>query len=82
MGIRINQNIISLLIQNNLAKAGRMLQSSFERLSSGEKINKSADDPAGLSSSQQIRYQVSGLLRNQQNIGSAFSLLGTAETSI
>lgn len=82
MAIRINQNIISLLIQKNLNKVSDRLQTSFERISSGERIRRSSDDPTGLSSSQQVRYEIAGLQRNQQNVSGALSLVGTAESGI
>ncbi len=80
MGIKINQNIVSLLIQRNLDRITNRLDTSLDRLSSGERIRRSSDDPAGLSSSQQIRFEVRGLQRNQLNISGALSLVATAET--
>lgn len=80
MGIKINQNIVSLLIQRNLDRITKRLNTSLDRLSSGERIRRSSDDPAGLSSSQQIRFEIRGLQRNQLNISGALSLVATAET--
>ena len=58
---RINQNISSINAQRNLdINAGRIGQ-SIERLSSGLRINRGADDPAGLVISELLRVQVSGL---------------------
>ena len=51
MTIKINQNVFSMLVQRNLAKASSQLGQSLERLSSGQRINRSADDPAGNSGS-------------------------------
>ena len=82
MAIRINQNLFSLLIQKNINGATKRLTQSFDRLSSGERIRRSGDDPTGLAMSQQIRYEIRGLQRNQQNVGNAFGLMGTAEASL
>lgn len=82
MAIRINQNLISLLIRRNLDKVTSRLLSSNDRLTSGEKIRRSADDPSGLASSQQLRYEIRGYQRNQQNIGNALSLVGVTETGL
>lgn len=82
MGVRINQNIISLLIQRNLNRAVSRIEQSTARISSGERINRASDDATGLAMSQQIRYEVRGLQHNQRNISGGFSMLGTAESSL
>lgn len=82
MAVRINQNIISLLIQKSLNRASSRIQQSTQRIASGERINRAGDDTTGLAMSQQIRYEVRGLQRNQRNISGGFSMLGTAESSL
>ena len=80
MSIKINYNIFSTLVQRNLTNIGRDLEQSFERLSTGERINRSADDPSGLALSERLRYEIQGLQQNEQNVNGAFSMLGTAES--
>lgn len=82
MTINLNQNIISLLIQRNLSRVGERLQSSFEKISSGERINRSSDDPAGLALSQSVRYEIRGFQRNERNVSGALSMLGTSESGM
>lgn len=80
MSIKINQNIFSLLVRRNLEKSTEKLETSFERLSSGSRLTRSADDPAAMAMSEQVRYQIRGLRQNQENVSSSISLLGTAES--
>lgn len=80
MSIKINQNIFSLLVRRNLEKSSDKLQGSYEKLSSGERLTRSADDPAAMAMSEQVRYQIRGLRQNQENVSSSISLLGTAES--
>ena len=60
MSLRINHNIESLNGHRQLLKNQGMLSKSLERLSSGLKINKAADNAAGLVISEQMRAQISG----------------------
>lgn len=80
MAIKINQNIFSLLVRRNLGQTTQNLERSFERISSGQRLNRAADDPAGMATSEQIRYEIRGVRKNQQNVSSALSLIGTAES--
>lgn len=80
MSIKINQNIFSLLVRRNLEKSTDKLESSYERLSSGSRLTRSADDPAAMAMSEQVRYQIRGLRQNQENVSGSISLLGTAES--
>ncbi len=82
MPIKINQNIFSLLVQRNLAKASEKLESSYEKLSSGQALNRSADNPTAMAASEQIRYQVAGLRQNQQNVSGAVGMIGSAENHV
>src|SRR5437764_4339983 len=55
---------------------------SMERLSSGYRINRAADDAAGLAISEKMRAQIRGLAQNQRNIGDGVSLVQTAEGAL
>ncbi|MFC1745135.1 hypothetical protein ACFL35_14165 [Candidatus Riflebacteria bacterium] len=79
MGLRINQNIASLRVQGNLSRVSGRLEKSLERLSSGLRINRAADDAAGLAISEKLRSQVRGLTRARLNAQDGISLLQVAE---
>ena len=70
MAIRISTNIMSMNAQRNLATTTLDLSKIFEKLSSGMRINRAADDAAGLAISEKMRTQIRGLqqgLRNAQD---------------
>jgi len=79
---RINQNISSLNAQRNLDLNAARIGQSIERLSSGLRINRGADDPAGLVMSELLRVQVSGLDVAQDNASQGVNLLKTAEGAL
>ncbi len=79
---RINQNISSLNAQRNLEINSERIGQSIERLSSGLRINRGADDPAGLVMSELLRAQVSGLDVAQQNASQGVNLIKTAEGAL
>ncbi len=79
---RINQNISSLNAQRNLEINTNRISQSIERLSSGFRINRGADDPAGLVMSEILRVQVSGLDVAQQNALQGVNLIKTAEGAL
>ncbi|MDA1190545.1 MAG: flagellin [Candidatus Poribacteria bacterium] len=76
---RINHNISSLTGQRHLSKSDRMVGEAVERLSSGLRINRAADDAAGLFISEQMRAQIAGMNMAMRNVQNAVSLLQTAE---
>lgn len=78
----INQNISSLNAQRNLNLNSTRLQSSVERLSSGLRINRGADDPSGLIISELLRSQVSSLDVAQKNALEGVNLIKTAEGAL
>lgn len=80
MSLRINTNIFSMIVSRNLEKSTAALEQSYERLSSGYAINKASDDPSGLATSELLRYESSGLTQAQQNVSTAFSMVGTSES--
>ena len=75
----VNTSISSLRAQRSLNQSTRSLNVRFERLSSGLRINRSADDAAGLSISTRMRSQVQGIQRSIQNATDWISLFQTAE---
>lgn len=82
MAIRINTNIASLNAQRNLSKSNEMLNKTLERLSSGLRINRAADDAAGLAVSEKLRTQVRGFTQAIANAQDAGNLIATAESGI
>ena len=82
MGLRINQNITALNAHRNLVATDSALSKSLERLSSGLRINRAADDAAGLAISEKMRGQVSGLAQAVRNAQDGISLIQTAEGAL
>ena len=79
MSLRINQNISAMNTHRQLLRTDTMLSGSLERLSSGLRINRAADDSAGLAISQRLRSQVEGLKMASQNAEQAKNMVQTAE---
>ena len=75
----INNNISSLMATNALAKNEMSMNKSIQKLSSGMRINKAADDAAGLAVSEKMRSQIRGLDVAKRNIQDGISLVQTAE---
>src|SRR5690606_15104497 len=82
MSLRINTNVSALSAHNNLSKTSDSVSKSMERLSSGFRINRAADDTAGLSISERMRGQIRGLAQAQSNTGDAISMVQTAEANL
>ena len=82
MGIRINTNIEALNAQRNLSMTGIAFGKSVEKLSSGLRINRAADDAAGLAISEKLRAQVRGLNQAGRNAQDAISMVQTAEGAL
>ena len=80
--MRIQTNIESLNAYRNLNNTNRDMSQSMERLSSGYRINRAADDAAGLAISEKMRGQVSGLNQATRNSQDATSLIQTAEGAL
>lgn len=80
--MRLNHNALAYLANNNLNAINRNLTKSMERLSSGYKINKSSDDPAGKAISQRMNSQIRGLERAVTNSNDGISLIQTAEGAL
>ncbi|HEO71704.1 MAG TPA: flagellin FliC, partial [Candidatus Hydrogenedentes bacterium] len=79
MGLRINTNIPALNTGRVLGRSTKALNQSLERLSSGLRINRAADDAAGLAIAEGFRSMVSGTQVAQRNSQDGISLVQTAE---
>ncbi|HKJ87603.1 MAG TPA: flagellin, partial [Gammaproteobacteria bacterium] len=77
--LSINSNISSLIAQNNLRQSTNSLRTSYERLSSGKRINSAKDDAAGLAISDRLTAQVRGLNQASRNANDGISLGQTGE---
>jgi flagellin len=82
MGLRINQNISAFNAHRNLLITDTNLTKSLERLSTGLRINRAADDASGLAVSEKLRAQVNGLKRASANAQDGISMLQTAEGAL
>ncbi|MEK8022750.1 MAG: flagellin [Candidatus Hydrogenedentota bacterium] len=81
-GFRVNTNIPALFAQRQLGINNNLLQQNLERLSSGLRINRAADDAAGLAVSERFRTQINGLKQASKNIQDGISMIQTAEGGI
>jgi flagellin len=79
MSLRIQHNIEAFDAHRQLQGTNDKLSKSMQRLSSGYRINSSADDAAGLAISEKLRAQISGLDQANRNAQDAVSLVQTAE---
>lgn len=79
MGLRIRTNIAAINAQRRLRISTRELQSSMTKLASGKRINKAADDAAGLAVSENLRGDVRSLNQARRNALDGVSLVQTAE---
>lgn len=82
MALRITTNIEAMNATRNLQSTQSALSKSMERLSSGYRINRGADDAAGLGISESMRAQIRGLAQAQRNIQDGISLVQTAEGNL
>jgi flagellin len=82
MGLRINQNIAAQNAYRNLSVTDGQMQKSLEKLSSGYRINRAADDAAGLSISEGLRSQIGGMKVAVRNTQDGVSVAQTAEGSL
>ncbi|MCK9250942.1 MAG: flagellin FliC [Solirubrobacteraceae bacterium] len=79
MSLRINTNVEAFNAHRNLSNTSSTLAKSMERLSSGLRINRAADDAAGLAISEKLRGQIGGLEQARRNAQDGISLVQTAE---
>lgn len=75
----INHNMSAMYANRTLGERTQETQSSIEKLSSGERITRAADDASGLAVSEKLRSQVRGLNQASRNIGNAVSFIQTTE---
>jgi flagellin len=79
---RINTNVASLTAQRGLSRTQKQLNSTLQRLSSGLRINRGADDPAGLIASEGLRSEISGITQAIDNSQRASNVISTAEGAL
>ena len=82
MGLRIQTNVQSINAQRQLGLSTQRLNSHMEKLSSGFRINKAADDAAGLAISESLKSEIRGLQQARRNAQDGISLVQTAEGSL
>lgn len=79
MALYVNSNISSLNAQRNMANSTKSLDTSYQRLASGLRINSAKDDAAGLQISNRLTSQINGLDQGNRNANDGISLAQTAE---
>ena len=82
MGLRINTNVAALNTSRILRRSSLVLNESLERLSSGFRINRAADDAAGLAIAEGLNFQVRGFQVAQRNAQDGISLIQIAEGAL
>src|ERR687884_2231032 len=82
MALRINTNVEAFNAHRQLVATSDKLGKAMERLSSGYRINRAADDAAGLAISEKLQGQIGGLEQAQRNAQDAISLVQTAEGNL
>jgi len=82
MGLRIQNNVEAFNAHRNVTATAGRLGKAMEKLSSGYRINRAADDAAGLAISQKLRAQIMGLSQAARNAQDAVSLVQTAEGAL
>ncbi len=82
MGLRIQNNVEAFNAHRQLSATGNKAAKAMEKLSSGYRINKAADDAAGLAISEKMRGQIGGVAQAQRNAQDGISLVQTAEGAL
>src|SRR5215218_393323 len=82
MGLRIQNNVEAFNTHRQLTATSASASKSMEKLSSGYRINRAADDAAGLAISEKMRGQIGGLAQAQRNAQDGISLVQTAEGAL
>jgi len=80
--MRINYNVSAMLANNSLTNNDNALSTSLQRLSSGVKINRAKDNPAGLAMGNRMHAQLSGISVATQNSGNGVSVIETADGAL
>ncbi|HPN31411.1 MAG TPA: flagellin [bacterium] len=81
-GLRIMHNVSAMYAHRQLSLTNFRINNSMEKLSSGYRINRAADDAAGLAISEKLRTQINGLDQASRNIQDSISLIQTAESGL
>ncbi|HLE01701.1 MAG TPA: flagellin FliC, partial [Bdellovibrionota bacterium] len=79
MGLRISTNVQSLAAQRNLGINSAAQKASLEKLASGSRITRAADDAAGLAISEKMRGQIRSVRQDVRNANDGISMIQTAE---
>src|SRR5690242_13509809 len=82
MGLRIQNNVEAFNAHRQLTATSSKAAKAMEKLSSGYRVNRAADDAAGLAISEKMRAQISGLAQSQRNAQDGVSLVQTAEGAL
>ena len=82
MGLSVNTNVAAMNAYRNLSNTDNSLNKSLEKLSSGYRINRAADDAAGLAISEGLRSQIGGLKVAIRNTQDGVSVVQTAEGAL
>ena len=82
MALYVNTNVSSLNSRRNLKKSTKALETSYQRLSSGLRINSSKDDAAGLQISDRLTSQINGLKQGNRNANDGIALCQTMEGAL
>src|SRR5215475_7239661 len=79
MGMRVSTNIAAVNAQRNLSGSQMNIQDSLAKLASGSRINKAADDAAGLAISENLKAQIRSTRQATRNANDGISMVQTAE---
>ena len=79
MGMRVATNMAAINAQRNLGVSQQQMQSNLEKVSSGSRINKAADDAAGLAISENLKAQIRSTRQASRNANDGISMVQTAE---
>ncbi|MBF0360380.1 MAG: flagellin FliC [Oligoflexia bacterium] len=79
MGLRINTNVASLTAQRSLGAVTEKQNTTLSKLSSGTRINRAADDAAGLAISEKLKASIRGITQANRNANDGISMIQTAE---
>jgi flagellin len=82
MALGLLTNVASLDVQNNLSRTQAALTASFNKISSGDRINSAADDAAGLAISESMKAQIRSYVIAERNANDAISMSQTAEGAL
>jgi flagellin len=82
MSLSINTNVMALNARHKLAQSNMQMSKTLEKLSSGLRINRAADDAAGLAVSEKLRSQIKGTGQAMRNAQDGISMIQTAEGAL